>query len=72
MDQSLVDRSVDELLTPNSEFDELVEEMVEQTATVRHLPSYHPTQWAIVNRILDAVDRVTKGRADWVVVPLLL
>ncbi len=67
MDQTLVDRSVDELLTPNSEFDELVEEMVEQSATVRQLPSYHPTQWAIVNRILDVVDRVTKGRADWVV-----
>jgi putative flippase GtrA len=67
MDQTLVDRSVDELLTPNSELDELVEEIVEQTATARQLPSYHPTQWAIVNRILDVVDRVTKGRADWVV-----
>jgi putative flippase GtrA len=67
MDQSLVDRSVEELLTPSSELDELVEEMVEQTATARRLPSYHPTQWTIVNRILDIVDEVTKGRADWVV-----
>lgn len=67
MDQSLVDRSVDEILTPNSEFDELVEEMAVQTVSVRHLPSYHPTQWAVVNRTLDIVDRVTKGRADWVV-----
>ncbi len=67
MDQFLVDRSVDEILTPASGFDELVEEMVEQTPSARYLPSYHPTQWVIVNRILDVVDRVTKGRADWVV-----
>ena len=67
MDQSLIDRNVDEILTPASSFDELVEEMVEQAPSARYLPSYHPTQWAIVNRMLDVVDRVTKGRADWVV-----
>jgi putative flippase GtrA len=29
------------------------------------LPSYHPTAWAFVNRVLDIVDTLTGGRAAW-------
>jgi putative flippase GtrA len=32
----------------------------------RKTPTYHPTQWALVNRALDVADVVTRGRADWV------
>jgi putative flippase GtrA len=67
MEQSLIDRNVDEILTPSNDFGGLVEEIVEPTAPAYRLRSYHPTPWAIVNRILDIVDNVTKGRADWVV-----
>jgi putative flippase GtrA len=28
--------------------------------------SYHPTRWVLVNRTLDVVDRVSRGRAGWV------
>lgn len=67
MDQSLVRSNVDEILTPSGELGELVEDMVEQIAPAHRLPSYHPTRWAIVNRMLDLVDNLTGGRADWVV-----
>ncbi len=67
MEQSLIDRNVDEILTPTSDFEGLVEEIVEQTVSAYRLPSYHPTRWAFVNRTLDVVDSVTKGRAAWVV-----
>jgi putative flippase GtrA len=29
------------------------------------LPSYNPTAWAFVNRVLDIVDTITGGRAAW-------
>lgn len=29
------------------------------------LPSYHPTAWTFVNRVLDLVDTLTGGRAGW-------
>jgi putative flippase GtrA len=29
-------------------------------------PSYSPTPWLLVNRVLDLVDLVSGGRADWV------
>ncbi len=32
----------------------------------RHLPSYHPTRFAIANRALDIADRLTGGRAEWI------
>ncbi len=67
MDQTLINSNVDEILTPSSDFGELVEERIAQSVPAYRLPSYRPTQWAIVNRILDLVDRVTKGRADWAV-----
>ena len=38
----------------------------EEPQTSRLLPSYHPTPWKLVNRVLDIVDTVTGGRADWV------
>lgn len=44
------------------------QEGVQVSVPVAHsLPSYQPTRWAIVNRVLDIVDRLTGGRADWVV-----
>lgn len=29
-------------------------------------PSYHPTRWPAINRLLDVVDVLTRGRADWI------
>ena len=37
-----------------------------QKSQMSSRPSYIPTPWAIVNRTLDIVDKVTNGRADWV------
>lgn len=37
-----------------------------QKSSMSCRPSYTPTSWAIVNRALDMVDKVTNGRADWV------
>lgn len=68
MDQSLVRRNVDDVLKPGDEMGDLVEEVVEHvTAPLQHLPSYHPTRWSTLNRVLDIVDEVTHGRADWMV-----
>jgi putative flippase GtrA len=66
MDQSMVRNNVDKILTPSSQLDDLVEEMVEPHVPAR-MPSYHPTRWPIVNRMLDVVDSVTNGRANLVV-----
>ncbi|HTK10321.1 MAG TPA: GtrA family protein [Ktedonobacteraceae bacterium] len=33
----------------------------------REQPSYNPTPWLFVNRMLDIVDLVSGGRADWVI-----
>lgn len=38
-----------------------------QKRQVRVEPSYNPTPWLFVNRMLDIVDLVSGGRADWVV-----
>lgn len=32
----------------------------------RAVPSYHPTRWRVVNRLLDVADVLTCGRADWI------
>lgn len=32
----------------------------------RRQPSYHPTRFALANRALDMVDRLTGGRAEWI------
>jgi putative flippase GtrA len=37
-----------------------------QKSPMKSCPSYIPTSWEIVNRVLDMVDKVTNGRADWV------
>jgi putative flippase GtrA len=37
-----------------------------QRSSICHQQSYIPTSWAMINRILDIVDEVTHGRADWV------
>jgi putative flippase GtrA len=67
INQSLVQRKVDEILEPSNDLGELVEMVAEPNDAIRHLPSYHPTRWAALNRALDVVDDLTNGRADWVV-----
>ncbi|GLV57065.1 hypothetical protein KDH_39030 [Dictyobacter sp. S3.2.2.5] len=67
MDQSLVQGNLEEILEPSNNLEELVEEIVEQVAPAKRGPSYHPTRWKAVNRVLDLVDEVTGGKADWVV-----
>lgn len=37
----------------------------QETPLAPRLPSYHPTAWAFVNRVLDIVDTMTGGRAGW-------
>ncbi|HET9918805.1 MAG TPA: GtrA family protein [Ktedonobacteraceae bacterium] len=36
---------------------------VQEVPAAPRSPSYQPTQWAIVNQVLDIVDRITSGRA---------
>ncbi|GCE03768.1 GtrA family protein [Dictyobacter aurantiacus] len=67
MDQSLVQGNLEEILEPSNDLEELVEEIVEQVTPAKRSPSYHPTRWKAVNRVLDLVDEVTGGKADWVV-----
>jgi putative flippase GtrA len=62
MEQFSVRRGSDEIREPSNELNEL--EM--QVLPVHRQPSYTPTRWIIVNRMLDIVDEVTKGHADWV------
>ena len=57
MKQSIVQRELDEILRGS--------EIVESCAQVRQ-PTYHPTSWLMINRILDVVDELTGGRAGWV------
>ncbi len=38
-----------------------------QKRQARLEPSYTPTPWIFINRVLDMVDLVSRGRADWVV-----
>ena len=58
MRQSIVQRELDEILG-GSEIVEGCEMQVRQ-------PTYHPTSWLMVNRVLDVVDKWTGGRAGWV------
>ena len=67
MDQSLVQGNLEEILEPSNDLEELVEGIVEQVTPAERGPSYHPTRWNTVNRVLDIVDDVSGGRADWVV-----
>src|SRR2546421_10147868 len=39
--------------------------VMQEVPPVPRLPSYHPTAWAFVNRVLDIVDTITGGRAAW-------
>jgi putative flippase GtrA len=47
---------------------EQVSEVSDQSKvqTIRPLPSYRPTPWPFANQILDRIDTMTGGRADWV------
>ena len=46
---------------------QFVEDGVETLeASMALMRSYHPTRWAVVNRTLEVVDRVSGGRAGWV------
>lgn len=56
MEQSFVPRELDEILEPSSK-------SAKNVSIKRRQPTYRPTRWAKVNRILDIVDNVTKGRA---------
>lgn len=42
-----------------------VDSLSEQELHAIRLPSYQPTAWPFVNRVLDIVDTVTGGRAGW-------
>jgi hypothetical protein len=37
----------------------------EEVSSAPRLPSYQPTTWSFVNRVLDLVDTITGGRAVW-------
>ena len=64
MDRSFVQSTTTEILYPSREVVEELADIVESTApTETKLPSYHPTQWALVNNLLDKVDTITNGRA---------
>ena len=39
--------------------------VMQEVALAPRLPSYRPTAWAFVNRVLDIVDTITGGRAVW-------
>lgn len=68
MDQYVVQQNIDRVGEPADELNELVEEIVVQVEPSKipsRFPSYHPTRWAVVNRLLDRVDTITNGRADW-------
>lgn len=39
---------------------------LEEEQPARQLPSYRPTPWKVTNRLLDGIDALTKGHADWV------
>ena len=39
--------------------------VTQEVPSAPRLPSYHPTAWAFVNRVLDIVDTITGGRAAW-------
>jgi putative flippase GtrA len=41
-------------------------EIVDSCNTQVRQPSYHPTSWPMINRILDVVDDLTGGLAGWV------
>ena len=41
-------------------------EIVDSCNTQVRQPSYHPTSWLMINRILDVVDKLTGGLAGWV------
>lgn len=44
------------------------EALVLPVASRRHaaVPSYHPTRWRVVNRLLDVADVLSRGHADWI------
>src|SRR5690242_6274686 len=56
MEQSFVPRDLNGVL-------ESANGSVGQETKTSRKPGYHPTRWEAANRVLDIVDRVTKGRA---------
>jgi putative flippase GtrA len=54
MERSVLDRSLEEVA---------VESDAQQAIPLRGIPSYRPTRWTLVNRVLDIVDDVTHGKA---------
>jgi putative flippase GtrA len=58
MRQSIVQPELDQVLRAS--------EIVENCNTPVRQPSYHPTSWLMINRILDVLDALTRGRAGLV------
>ena len=58
MKQSIVQHKLDQVLRAS--------EIVESGKTSVRQPTYHPTSWLLINRILDVVDQLTGGLAGWV------
>ena len=58
MKRSIVQRELDEILGGS--------EVVKSGNTQVRRPTYHPTSWLIVNRILDVIDELTGGLAGLV------
>ncbi|HEX4203588.1 MAG TPA: GtrA family protein [Ktedonobacteraceae bacterium] len=56
MEQSFLDSQVEQTAKSTD---------VQDPASTGELPSYQPTRWGIVNRILDRVDDITRGKAGW-------
>ena len=58
MRKSIVQPDLDKVLRAS--------ELVDSCDAQVRQPSYHPTSWSIINRILDVVDDLTGGLAGWV------
>jgi putative flippase GtrA len=54
MERSVLDRSLEEVAVASDD---------QQAIPQRKVPSYRPTRWSLVNRVLDVVDDVTHGKA---------
>ncbi|MBO0782889.1 MAG: GtrA family protein, partial [Ktedonobacteraceae bacterium] len=63
MEQSVLERNLEDELSDSLE---VLDAQLAQPSSSHTLPSYRPTPWALVNQVLDVVDRVSGGRAAWV------
>ena len=54
MEQSVMDGHLEEVAVVSD---------TAENIPVSNIPSYRPTRWAVVNRVLDIVDEMTRGKA---------